>query len=556
MATFKMPTMQVSATGWGPTAGVSPEKFNSIPYAPFGKGDRLGRVADWVNSARPGWGRYNKQYGDKEASAAAAGTFGFNYDDDAFHVVDTKPAQRTQHFGPRRHLPHTHRGRDNRQREDVNNKLNSEGQKAIRREQHQAQRRQNKRYGNQDNRWERPQQRTRDSSVDIGPTWRVVEQINFPVLLKLKCKAVLAGAETLKEMGTVRHYDKSFERLTAKTCKNMERLPQDVRVPNVTASEDPILQQMAADNVAQVFATDQVIAVLMACPRSVYSWDIIATKMEDGKIFLDKRTNSVVDYLTVNETANDPPTDENGTINNVASLSQEATLININFQQHLLQKKTAAKQLKDGPNPFLEPGMKQVDQGYRYRKFSLDGLTMAVRTELDSASEIAGKPSYVKLCALNEFDPRLSGSVDWRRKLDTQQGAVHAAELKNNSNKLAMWTAKASMAGADHMRMGFVSRVHPKDCFNHSILQVSPQRTTEFARQINLDMDVCWGIVKGFCDLIGRQEPGKYVLVKDPNKPLVRIYGVPDNAFDAVYEEEVMLDDEDMDYDDDFNQAR
>lgn len=83
-------------------------------------------------------------------------------------------------------MPHNFR-RENRFA-DSKNQLNSEGQKAIRREQHQAQRRQNKRYGNQDNRWERPQQRTRDSSVDVGAGWRVVEQINFPVLLKLKCK--------------------------------------------------------------------------------------------------------------------------------------------------------------------------------------------------------------------------------------------------------------------------------------------------------------------------------------------------------------------------------
>jgi len=357
--------------------------------------------------------------------------------------------------------------------------------------------------------------------------------------------------ETLKECGQIRQYDKQYERLTAKTCKTMKRLPREVRVPNVTASEDPVLKKMAADDVAQVFATDQVIAVLMAAPRSVYSWDIVATKSEDGKIFLDKRINSVVDYLTVNETANDPPNEDNGSINNVASLSQEATLINLNFGQHLLSPSAPVEQF-GSPNPFEEPGVKSVAQAYRYRKFDLDGLSLAVRTELDSYAEIAGKKSYVKLCALNEFDPRLSGSVDWRRKLDTQFGAVLAAELKNNSYKLAMWTAKAFMAGADHMRMGFVSRVHPKDCFNHSILQVTPNRTTEFANQINLNIDNCWGIVKGVCDLIGRQEAGKYVLVKDPNKPLIRIYSVPDDAFDVVEEETGDVVEEDLDFDGDF----
>merc|ERR1719482_1636037 len=100
-----------------------------------------------------------------------------------------------------------------------------------------------------------------------------------------------------------------------------------------------MMQKYAEEGAAQVFATDQVIAVLMACPRSVYSWDVVATKTEDGKIWLDKRSNSVVDYLTVNETANDPPSDEIAGINNVSALSQEATFINLNFSQQLLKKR-------------------------------------------------------------------------------------------------------------------------------------------------------------------------------------------------------------------------
>jgi len=321
-------------------------------------------------------------------------------------------------------------------------------------------------------------------------------------------------------------------------------------VYSVTASEDPILTKMASNNEAQIFATDQVLSVLMAAPRSVYSWDLVATKTEDGKIFLDKRPNSVVDYLTVNETANDPPSDEREGINNVAALSQEATLINLNFSQMLLQKKAAEIEFKN-PNPFAEPGARNINMAYRYQKFSMDGTEIIVRTELDTFMESSGKRSYVKLCALNEFDPRLSGSVDWRRKLDTQNGAVLAAELKNNSNKLAMWTAKAFMSGADHMRMGFVSRVHPKGCYDHSILQVQQNSTKAFAQQINLNMENCWGIVKGFCDVINKQEPGKYVLLKDANKPLVRIYNVPQDAFEH-HEVEVVEATEEMDYDEQF----
>jgi hypothetical protein len=55
----------------------------------------------------------------------------------------------------------------------------------------------------------------------------------------------------------------------------------------------------------------------------------------------------------------------------------------------------------------------------------------------------------------------------------------------------------------------------------------------DFAQQINLSMDNCWGIVRALVDLALKLEDGKYLLVKDPNKPLLRLYSVPEDAFQA-----------------------
>ena len=60
--------------------------------------------------------------------------------------------------------------------------------------------------------------------------------------------------------------------------------------------------------------------------------------------------------------------------------------------------------------------------------------------------------------------------LNWRQKLDSQRGAVLANELKNNSNKLGRWTAQAVLAGADLMKIGYVSRFHPGEKWNHQIL--------------------------------------------------------------------------------------
>lgn len=58
------------------------------------------------------------------------------------------------------------------------------------------------------------------------------------------------------------------------------------------------------------------------------------------------------------------------------------------------------------------------------------------------------------LQALNEWDSKHSGGVDWRQKLDTQRGAVLANELKNNACKLAKWTVQAILAGSDQIKFG------------------------------------------------------------------------------------------------------
>jgi len=64
--------------------------------------------------------------------------------------------------------------------------------------------------------------------------------------------------------------------------------------------------------------------------------------------------------------------------------------------------------------------------------------------------------------ALNEWDSAESGGINWRQKIDSQRGAVLATELKNNSAKLAKWTAQSILAGADIMKVGYVSRVNKR----------------------------------------------------------------------------------------------
>lgn len=109
-----------------------------------------------------------------------------------------------------------------------------------------------------------------------------------------------------------------------------------------------------------MYATDSVLATLMCCTRSYYSWDIVIEKV-DGKLFFDKRDNTefgtsskvrtyfrlrrisnvsvhlFVDLLTVNETAIEPPQEDPTGLNSPKNLSLEATFINHNFSQQVLK---------------------------------------------------------------------------------------------------------------------------------------------------------------------------------------------------------------------------
>ncbi|PTB80918.1 hypothetical protein M440DRAFT_1387462 [Trichoderma longibrachiatum ATCC 18648] len=132
------------------------------------------------------------------------------------------------------------------------------------------------------------------------------------------------------------------------------------------------------------------------------------------------------------------------------------------------------------------------------------------------------------------------GALDWRTKLVTQRGAVVTTEMKNNSCKLARWTTQSILSKSDVMKLGFVSRANPRSNDKHVILGVIGWKPRDFANQMNLSLSNGWGIVRTIADMCLRsseQQDGKFVLVKDPNKAILRLYQVPAGSFEDDDEE-------------------
>jgi translation initiation factor 3 subunit D len=270
------------------------------------------------------------------------------------------------------------------------------------------------------------------------------------------------------QYGAIATYDKAYDRVNTKQEKVLQQV--DRERDNVTTSDDPILTNLAAEapreGEQRVFATDSIIGVLMTAPRSVYPWDIVITRTGD-KVVFDTREGSQLDYVSVNENSSDPPMDngDKDSINSPAALSLEATYINTNFAAQVVNSEQVVE--LENSNPFYGADEESVPLvGYRYRKFDLstnedEDISLIIRTEVDAVVKSAqGEESYITVKALNEFDTRAQGAggaMEWRQKLDSQRGAVVATEMKNNSCKLARWVVQSMLAGADHLKLGYVS---------------------------------------------------------------------------------------------------
>lgn len=522
----KLPLFEINMNpdGWGPTT--LPVQFLDKPYAPFSKTEKLGRIADFSSRNRYGR-RYQQQQYEEEP-------------EEAFHMVDTGKAPprrnfRRRRFGGYRRWNNRYQNRGNKGVDQNKKGKRSNGNSRFNRR---RQRWKNHLYRPRDNK----QYHVRQSSVKVQTDWEVIEQFDMKNLSKLSAPKP-KSTEDLLWCGHLDEIDEKYDKVSVRVPRALERVT-DRQFFYVTTTDDEIIEQLATEGKGNVFATDTIMAHLMAAARSVYPWDIIIQRVGEGEnktLFFDKREDQL-DYLTVNETAHEPPNPEDkDSINSAFNLSVEATAINQSFSQQILKRDPKKRKTFDVENPFFDPdeaekGMQPASVAYRYRRWVLgDTIKLVARTEIHAISPQKGV--YSNIYALNEWDSKLAGSVDWRKKLDKQRGAVLATELKNNACKLAKWTAEALLAGADQMKIGYVSRSNRKDRSGHQILGTQYYKPIDFARQINLNVTNTWAVMRHFIEVSMKQPEGKYILMKDPNKAVLRLYKLPPGTFDDDDEE-------------------
>uniref|UniRef100_A0A915Q339 Eukaryotic translation initiation factor 3 subunit D n=1 Tax=Setaria digitata TaxID=48799 RepID=A0A915Q339_9BILA len=561
---FDLPEVFDNRSGWGPVGTLG--RFQNLPYQQFNKADKIGKVADWI-----GVTQYNDRfrrdgrYGNPYTSGAVGSQYDYVHDEEdaTFQLVDTSKPQRSnlQKSGRMRQQQQFYRRlvqKENERRNQANYGQNQKIKRSIAKEQQKAFKQWQRRGGGTRGRgrggqgygrWDQRNQKQLAASIAVRPEWQVLEEMDFPRLAKLNLPNIESGQDIgSHRYGQLYYYDKAFDRVTVRTEKPLQRCGGTFY--NLTTTEDPVIQKLAQENVGNVFATDMILATLMAATRSVYSWDVIAYRVGD-KLFFDKRDtggfSNPVDALTVSETSPDAPnSDDTTSINHPRNLATEALYINQNFRRMVLKRNEEPFKYDNPRLPFDE-GDTDADScvAYKYRSWNLgrqaDGteVRLVCRTEHDGVTlGPNGETQMLTIKAFNEWDSRMASGVDWRSKLDTQKGAVLATELQNNSCKLAKWTLQALLAGSDQIKFGYVSRLSIRNSANHVILGTQQYKPTEFATNITLNLDNAWGILRCIIDHCMKQPPGKYLLLKDPNKQAVRLYSLPEGTFESSAEEE------------------
>jgi translation initiation factor 3 subunit D len=439
---FQVPFVVSQPDSWGPpdysqvdeanpNAPPSSGKFVDLPYSPFGRSDRLGRAADFTNASRGDRSRFNRQYdrdrrqGDRYNNRNRRDEDKDDEDEDGdevFQLVDTSKASTTKRFvtPAARRRQHTARLRqvNARRQQQVGSTpaLSKEVLRGGGRGGGSGGRgvpggRGGPGRGGRGGRGGHMRDRVdRQPSVAVQNDWTKVEELDLAKITKnLSASTVVPTAEDVLWCGFLDHYNDAYDKVTARQPQPLKRIDTKEFYP-VSTTDDPVLEKLAIDGVGKgihkVFVTDTILAHLMTCTRSVQPWDLVIEKT-GGILFLDKRDNSQLDYLTVWETAYNPPNPSDDGINNPERLGLEATTINQNFSQQILRSAGAGRKYMELPNPFFDEedndGMEPASVAFRYRKFELDDKTTLVcRTELHG---LVKKTQYMTAFALNEFIP-------------------------------------------------------------------------------------------------------------------------------------------------------
>ena len=71
----------------------------------------------------------------------------------------------------------------------------------------------------------------------------------------------------------------------------------------------------------------------------------------------------------------------------------------------------------------------------------------------------------------------------------------------------------------------------------HSVLQVSQFTPSQFAAQMQLQLENSWAVLRAIIHECMQLSQGKYLLLKDPNNQKLILYSIPEDTFSSSEDE-------------------
>jgi len=536
-------SIQQSKEGWGPHAITSDQSKSEILSLPTNlfhiipSKTSIGKIADWTAETTT-----TSSTGQTYTSSAPGVVTAANAQDDFNLVMSSSQGQRKSTF--------TQKRRTN-QPQAQSKQYNQEQIKQMHKQQKQRKKRATHTY------FQKTKTQNYKPSIKIKKSWVMIDKFVFQTLKKATTDPLDSGKgyktpEPVDKLvcGKVGYYDRKFDRASAKQSIVLDK-PQKLTgyiLQPPASSEDSLLSSNTAPE-ANVFATDDAIATLMAATKSELPWDM-AVRVTEGKIYLDMRKlegRNINMWHSVHETSSNPPSvDEKNvqSMNSAFSLSKEATMVNAFLQKQAFTDET---KVLGEPVPF---GTGVFNIAYKYREFKLsDTITLLVRCEVNGISKESTGDEEMTFKVLNEyFSPdaaqyQIGAVADWKTTMESQKTSIIISEFKNNAAKMAKWTAQALLNSSKQFKLGFVSRQNPKSTKTHVVLGTEKYRPEDFAEQLHLNLYNMWGIVKSIVESIQRylqesnKQDGEFVLLKSPNRDRLDLYETPEGGDDAEDDE-------------------
>jgi len=293
----------------------------------------------------------------------------------------------------------------------------------------------------------------RDPAYEIEPRWTVCEEFSKQRFDKLaNIVPVDNGIE--RSAGQLFAFNHSWERAS---FQKPLRLPifngQVFNEPIVT---DPIIQELAQQKKANIFATDVAAAAMMCSTKATWSWDLVIKKFMNI-LFIDKREEeNMLDFNTVAESAGEYQPNDDDTMNGARQLMREAQKCQNSFIYNCTNKKETKKMQED--DPFIESDDQVAARiGYEYRLWKLDkNNTICIRCTVHAYDRVTNEK--VNAYVLPEYAPK---HQNWIKQLDNQTANCFTREIADNASKMSRWTVQSLLAEVDQMRFAFVKRADP-----------------------------------------------------------------------------------------------